>query len=127
MGLDESLKKMTDLASGSKDHQALNAVMEVQQQLIQIQDENKKLRARVEELENDKILYGELDYKNNAYYREGEDNKPYCKRCYDVDRNLVTLDWTIDFYSSTYTFRCPECNNTYGSGIEHHQDTHIEF
>lgn len=127
MGLNESIDKMMGLATGSRDPQALNAVMEVQRQLIQIQSENKTLRERIEELENEKILSNELEYKNNVYYRKGEENKPYCKRCYDVDKKLVTLDWTIDLYSSTYTFRCPECENTYGSGIEHHQDTHIEF
>lgn len=89
MGLSESLGKMFDLVSGSNDPILLNSVMEVQQDLIRIQEENRILRQELNELKNNAITRSALEHKGNGYYLNGEG--PYCTTCFDVDGKLVRL------------------------------------
>lgn len=126
MDFGDALDRMIGLATGSKDPVALNAVMEVQRQLVLIQEENRKLRFENEEMKNEKILSSQIEHKNNAYYKKGEDI-PYCTRCYDVDKKLVTMSARIRLYSDTYTFVCPNCKNEYDSGVSHGQNTSINL
>lgn len=127
MDFKTALNNVMGLASGSKDPLALQAVLEVQRQLIAIQEENRELREENHKLKNERITEGNLVYKNNAYYKIGDEDKAYCSRCFDADKKLITLTKQIPVLSTTFQFKCPNCNNTFDSEIKHNQDTSIPF
>lgn len=106
MGLGSALEKMTDYVTGSKDPQLLTAVMEVQRELIAIQEENRVLRQKIIDLENDKIADGELTFRNGVYEKG---NDVYCSVCWDRDRKLVRVrkvQKTADGFTS---YSCDVC------------------
>ncbi|MBO0476788.1 hypothetical protein DOK76_06885 [Vagococcus sp. DIV0080] len=123
MGMTNALSKMYDLVSGSNDPVLLKAIMEVQQDLIKIQEENRKLRQDVYEFENEKRLKSELKYENNAYFKNGNKKQAFCTNCYDNEGKLITMTWDVHAYSTEFTFACPNCKNTFESKIEHKLDT----
>ncbi|MFC6347561.1 hypothetical protein [Vagococcus carniphilus] len=79
MSMASAITRMCELVSGSNDPILLKAVMEVQQDLIKIQEENRLLRQQVLELKNIDIVRSELEHKGNAYYHKGDG--PYCTTC----------------------------------------------
>lgn len=89
MGTFDTLTKMYDLVSGSSDPVLLKSVLEVQQDLIRLQEENRLLRQENNELKNKEITRNMLEHRGNAYYQNGEG--PYCTTCFDVEGNLIRL------------------------------------
>lgn len=65
---------MISLVTGSNDPIALNAVMEVQRQLIEIHEENWVLREELPDLKNERIISAELEYREGVYKKGSEDN-----------------------------------------------------
>lgn len=117
MGFNESLEKMIALATGSKDPIAINAILEVQKDLINIQEENRKLRLDNEELKNKTINKQNVEFKDNAYYsKDGSDNI-FCPRCLDKDGELINMLKWIPAYSKRYDAKCPECKTNVGTNI----------
>lgn len=123
MSITNTLTKMYDLVSGSNDPVLLKAVMEVQQDLIKIQEENRDLRQQVNDFKNEKILKSELTYKNNAYFKNENLKQAFCTNCYDKESKLITMKWHAHHYSTEYTFICPNCKNEFDSEIKHNIDT----
>ena len=127
MGFSESLEKMIALATGSKDPIVINAVLEVQKDLINIQEENRKLRLENEELRNRNINKQNLEFKDNAYYpKDGSDNI-YCPRCLDKNGELINMLKGISSFSAHYDVTCPECKTNVYTSIKHGVNTDLNF
>lgn len=122
----ELLKDAKNMATGANDLQLKSLLLDIQDKVFELQEENRKLRDEIHELRNVKLIDSQLEFKNNAYYKIGA-KIPYCSKCYEVDRKLVTLSATVPMYSTTYVFNCPNCKNEYDSGIEHKQNTTLDF
>lgn len=110
-----------NIATGANDLQLKGKLLDIQNFIYELQEENRNLRDRVVELENDKIVRNNLEYKNNAYYKIGEDI-PYCTRCFDVDSKLVTMFLEIDGIHDNYFFACPNCEKRFYSDMPHGVD-----
>ncbi len=123
----ELLKDAKDIATGANDLQLKSLLLDIQDKVFELQEENKNLRDQINEMENDRITEASLVYKNNAYYKLNDDEKAHCLRCFDADKKLITLTKQIPALSTTYQFKCPNCNNKFDSGINHNQDTSITF
>lgn len=124
--LKELLKDAKNLATGANDLQLKSILLDIQDRVYELQEENRELKNEIHELENDKILNSKLEYKNNAYYKKGE-KTPYCSKCYEADKVLISMQTNAAIYSTTWTFSCPNCKNEYDSGLEHHIDTTLGF
>nr|DAY95609.1 MAG TPA: CRISPR-associated endonuclease [Caudoviricetes sp.] len=109
MSLSDALEKMANYVTGSKDPQLLGAVMEVQRELIEIQEENRNLRQRIIELENLEIVSSELKYRANCYYRDG--TGPFCTKCFDDDGKLIRMTVEEDFNTAYVVGICPKCKS----------------
>ncbi|MEB5968592.1 hypothetical protein [Enterococcus gallinarum] len=127
MEFNKAIDNLMGLVTGSKDPLALNAVMEVQKHLILIQEENRQLREEIHSLKNDRITESNLVYKNHAYYKMDNDDNAYCSKCFETERKLITLSKQAPMLSTTYEFKCPNCNNKFDSGIIHNLNTDIPF
>lgn len=125
MGFTNSLEKMIQLATGSKDPVAMSAVMDVQKELISIQEENRKLREENHELKNEKILSSELIFEDNLLYKKGNKERVYCSRCYESENKLISMHRHTLSFSTTYTYECPECKIEVDTDVPHGVDTSL--
>jgi len=53
----------------------------------------------------------ELIRKGNFYYKVDNEDMRYCTRCYDSDKELITVDEISPVYGVP-TYKCPKCNKT---------------
>lgn len=123
----ELLKDAKDIATGANDLQLKSKLLDIQDFVFELQEQNKELRDELNDLKNMDILTSELEYKNNAYYRNEDYEKPYCTKCFDVDKHLVIMKKWVSIHSRNYKFNCPNCKNDVDSTIEHHKDISIRF
>lgn len=107
MDLNKAIGTMMSFASGSKDFQLLNAVMEIQKELISIQNENRDLRMENHELKNIDITRGHLVKKVNCYYKD--DEGPFCTNCFDSEGKLIYLILDPVNGKKAVFGRCPHC------------------
>ncbi|MEO2552971.1 hypothetical protein [Enterococcus casseliflavus] len=89
MDFNKAIENLIGLATGSKDPLALNAVMEVQKQLILIQEENRVLREELHDLKNDRIIESQLEYKD-GYYVRNTDGRMFCSKCWDSEKKMIS-------------------------------------
>lgn len=128
MDFAKSLEKMIGLASGSNDPVAMKAVMDVQRELIQIQEENRRLRIENHELKNIDIMRSELSKQGNVYYK-GEDG-PYCMTCFDSEGKLIHLIVSPERGKKRVFGKCSNCStdkietNIYNDDWEKEQAQH---
>lgn len=115
MDFGNSLEKMIGLASGSNDPAAMRAVMDVQKELIQIQEENRRLRIENHGLKNIDITRSELKKRGNAYYK-GEEG-PYCTTCFDAEGKLIYLNVYLLPYNSYAKGKCGNCDSDVSTTI----------
>lgn len=78
-------------------------LLAIQEKDLEVQEENKTLKAEIEELKRVASISGSIQFKDNAYYLTGNDG-PYCSCCWDRDNKLVRLHTTVYRY-----FVCPAC------------------
>lgn len=118
MGMNESLTKMFDLASGTKDHLLLNAVIDVKKDMIDLLEENHQLRTENHELKNQNIISSELRMIRNAYYLGKDLAGPYCSVCWDKDKQLIRMHVykRRTKYCNTVQLDCGVCKNSFLTG-----------
>lgn len=109
--LKELLKDAKNFATGANDLQLKGVLLDIQDAVYDLQDENRELRLKIEELENNQILESEIDYRGGAYYR-GE-NGPYCSRCWDAENKLVRLSVLPTNFRRMGTHKCANCENPF--------------
>lgn len=108
MSVTDKLTDALDIVTGTKDIQAIKAVIEVQKDLSLILEENRALREENHALKNIDIVRSELTKRGNGYYKESEG--PYCIRCFDVDGKLVHLILDPERQKEIINGRCLNCN-----------------
>ncbi|GET71245.1 MULTISPECIES: hypothetical protein [Streptococcus] len=116
MGIYEALKDVVNLANGSNDLLLQRAVLNLQSEFIILKDENRALRDRIIELENDKLESDQLEFHFDYYYRP-KDNRIFCKQCWESDRKLFTLESSSDYVIGGANY-CRNCKNFFTLGYE---------
>ena len=107
---------MFELASGTKDHLLLNAVIDVKKDMIDLLEENYQLRIENHELKNQAIISSELKMIRNAYYRGKDLEGPFCSVCWDKDSKLIRMH-VFQKGSCSTLFKCGVCGTSYTPGI----------
>lgn len=109
--LKELLKDAKNFATGANDLQLKGVLLDIQDAVYELQDENRELRLKVEELENNNILGSEIEFKSGAYYRN--EDGPFCTKCWDVDNKLVRLSTLPRDFGRMGTHTCANCENPF--------------
>lgn len=103
-GLIGTIGTVIKLAGSAKNMEMVNAALELQQKVNDVQmamsnliDENHTLKQQVRELETRAKLESELRFEQNVYWRyrdgaEKPETTPYCPRCWDYEKKLVHLN-----------------------------------
>ena len=82
----------------------------IQEKDLEIMDENRELRKKVDKLEEDLKIKGQLKFENDVYWIEekGEKDGPYCPHCWDAEKLLMRLVTKGDYkkcWKCTYVIR----------------------
>jgi hypothetical protein len=100
-----SLRSAVSLVQRSDNPELLAALANAQGQLLAIQatvfallDENRELKQRL-------TTQQQLTFRKNAYW-VGDNEGPYCSRCWDAENKLVRLH-----LRQGYSDQCPSCGN----------------
>lgn len=103
----EMLKDARNLASGSNDYQTVNLLKDIQIEVFDLLDENRKLRDELHEFRNIKLTDQDLEYHNGVYTKG---NDVYCGVCWDRDKKLCRVRFVgVDDTDRTQAFRCDVC------------------
>jgi hypothetical protein len=98
-----SIKTILDISKTLQDQKIVSAInsavadvqvklIEAQQQIMAVQDENRTLKDKLAELQDNKALEAMVTFHDAAYWKKREDGKedgPYCPSCWDLSRKLV--------------------------------------
>lgn len=115
MGIVDEVKSVAGLVNKLKDPELMQHVINLQNSVLELNNENAKLREKVTDLENiiknlekEKEVGESLNIEFGTYFstRNSKKDGPFCTRCFDVDRNLVRLNVLTNGYAE-----CPQCKN----------------
>jgi len=83
-----------------------NKLIAIQEKDLEIMNTNKELRKKVDKLEEDLKIKGQLKFENDVYWLEENEkiDGPYCPHCWDAEKLLMRLV-TKDVYK-----KCLKCS-----------------
>ena len=109
MGLFESAKEAFKIAQSLDNIELQTKILGLQEQAHELVNENCSLKDELTRSNEAMAISGELTVKENAYFRGsggGQEDGPFCTRCWDVDSQLVRLH---DHGTAGGTM-CPNCD-----------------
>jgi len=85
-------------------------ILESWQIILEMQEENDKLKKSNSDLKEKLELKGNLVKDDFVYFLEKDGNKegPFCSRCWEKNKVLITLQQNKVGH---WNFLCPECGN----------------
>lgn len=107
----DGLQLALELANATNRAGDVAKLIETQQQVLQILDDNRQLRDKVAELEDELTMESQLTRRGFSYFIEEEDGSltgPVCPSCYKRDRVVSQL---VKAHLSGEL--CPRCNESY--------------
>lgn len=81
--------------------------------VLDVQEENHELRARVKELEAASRAGAELVRREGVLWPAQGEGGPYCVRCFEVDSKMVTLSVAPAMMAKFGYYRCQQCKSFY--------------
>lgn len=108
MGIIDDVKSVAKTVQQIDNIDLYRRILDLQGEITTLVEENAKLRRQVTEFESVAATAAVLVVKRDSYWRvrEGEEDGPFCTRCWDVDKKLVRLH---EAASPEYG-RCPNCD-----------------
>jgi hypothetical protein len=80
--------------------------------IMDLAEENRRLRAEVEEVRKMLTLRENMNFKEPFYYQEG-DEVPFCPSCFE-SKNPTAVHVIFDFNrADAITWHCPTCKNQF--------------
>lgn len=118
MSIIDTAKDVYDLAKKGATLELQEQLVKMREEALQLQEDNLALRTKVKELEDAQAIRENLTFDSSVYWKtlpDGDNEGPYCQRCYDVDGLLVRLQ------SSSYkgrngvrqTWDCRACSKSF--------------
>lgn len=111
MGIIDTVKEVAVLVQKADNIELVKHVLALQTQAQEMLDDNRALKARVEELERLLTFAKTVKFQAPFYFAES-DNIPLCARCWEVNKKAVHV---VSIYKGTDDDRwdCPECKYMY--------------
>lgn len=114
-----SIKTILDISKTLQDQKTISAInsavadvqvklINAQQQVLEIQEENRTLKQRLQESETAKVLETQVAFHDGAYWKKKEDGKeegPFCPSCWDLNRKLVWPS-VAEIYAASVSLFC---------------------
>jgi hypothetical protein len=103
LGALSGIKTILDLGKTLEDQKVVSAINSAvadvqvklilaQQQIIEVLDENRRLKEQLAELQSARNLADAVSFHDGAYWRKREDSKedgPFCPSCWELNSKLV--------------------------------------
>ena len=112
MGWYEAAKDAITAAQKADNIPLLQQLLDMQREMQDMQQQNFELKKRIAELEEEeshKVKYNELRSAVYEVTDEGDEIGPYCTRCWEVDKKLVSVH-RADTCTQEY-FYCSHCKS----------------
>lgn len=110
MELFEAFKNIVAFAQKSDNIDLVKQISELQQKMMEMQDENIKLKKELDKIKEVKSKNIEYNKDRTAVYEivgDGSKEGPYCTKCWEVNRQLVSLH-SYERTGGVYSV-CPNC------------------
>ena len=93
MGWYEAIKDGISVAQKADNIELVQTLIGAQKEMLDLVDENRRLRDRIRELETPEDISRRLRFDGKRYWldRDGKEDGPYCSICFDHDRKLIRL------------------------------------
>jgi hypothetical protein len=100
-------KDIVDLIKKGETVEAQERIMELREAVIELKDENSSLHQRVQSLEEELRIKGQLKFEKTVYWLLEDEGKtgPFCQCCYDIDKKLARPQ---DYGSNWYCVACKQ-------------------
>lgn len=108
------IKKAFEMAQKSDNYELMKEMMSIQATAYSLLEENQALKNEIVELKSLEKVESNIHQKDDAYYLKndyGEDDGPFCTRCWDKDKSLIRLRVWQEAYTERFVCDCPECNS----------------
>lgn len=102
----ELLRDAKNFATGANDLQLKSVVLDIQDKVFELQEENRNLRDRINELKNEKLIESEMEYCNGVYKKK---NSFFCTVCWDKDKRLSRVRKVEKDSQGNTVFSCDVC------------------
>ena len=111
MGLIDTVKDVAVLVQKADNIELLKHVLALQIQVQEMLDENRTLKARIDELEKLLSFAKSLNFQAPFYFAEN-DKVPLCARCWEISKKAVHV---VNIFKNRPQDRwdCPECKFMY--------------
>ena len=109
MSIITNAKEIADLVKKLGNIDLYRKIVELEGEIIELTGQNRLLIEKTRELEQALKIKEALVFAENVYWlgdEEGRD-RPYCQRCYDVNKKLIRLQQWDDAWA------CFECKQHY--------------
>ena len=108
MSIVDTLKDVVTLVQKTDNIELVKHILSLQTQALEMQEENRTLHERTQELERALDFAKSLRF-DAPFYFASDDKVPYCARCWEANRRAIHLksDW------NGRRWECYECGKIY--------------
>jgi len=110
VGVVENVKQIAEVLRKIDNVELYRQILDLQAEILQLVEENRQLKARVREVEEQLTINAVLVFEKDCYWRpqeKGSPDGPYCSNCWDNRRQLVRM---IKCGDPDYV-QCPTCKH----------------
>ena len=102
-------KRLQNLEMISLSMDVQEKLFELREEMETLKDENKELKAQLEEAKNPKIKEEDIKYYSSGFFTLNSEGNhlPYCSACWKADKKLVPLSR----HSQWWMYRCSKCQS----------------
>jgi hypothetical protein len=111
MGIVENLKDVLKLADAANNLDLYKKLAELQTSILALQDENRELKDRVGQLNQQLSLKDKMHFTAPFYYQEN-DKTPYCPACWEGKNAAIHVLFVFD-REDIARWDCPTCKYEY--------------
>lgn len=112
MGVVENMKDVADLIKKIGDIELNRKILNLENEVLHLSREKRRMEEKVEELENTLKLRKELYFFEPFHWAKG-DTTPYCPSCWESKTAPVHVLFGHDSKDGSSTWQCPSCKHLY--------------
>jgi hypothetical protein len=111
MGIIDNAKEIATAVHEIKNLELYERVLNLNAGILEMVEENRKLRIEIEDLNKKLQLQGRMNFKAPFYFQDG-DSTPYCSSCWETKTQPIHV---VTIWDSEGNIRrdCPTCKNSY--------------
>jgi len=113
MSIIDNAKEVANAVHEIKNLELYGRVLNLNAGIMDLVEENRQLKAKVEGLEKAVALRAKMKFEEPFYFQEG-DKTPFCPACFEgKETAAVHVVFRYTSPDNTQTWECPVCENEY--------------